>query len=84
MCKNKVSSAQMRFLKNFDTKSMPIVRRTQKDGTIMPYQSEMRSIDKLIEKGLLKWVEAGKDGYSYNGVVPTEAGAEFISSTKFD
>ena len=65
----KLSAAQQRFMDRVDGKFFSAVARRERDGTVTPWMSEKRTVDSLVRAGLLKWVHAGKDGYTFNGVV---------------
>ena len=43
-------------------------QRRERDGTVVPYRNERRTVDSLVRLGLLKWTSAGSDGYVYSGV----------------
>lgn len=66
----KLSPAQTRILTEFVGFSI----RREPDGTIMPYRDEMRTFGALERHGLVRWVDVGKEGYTYNGWVITDAG----------
>lgn len=68
----KLTGAQLAFLRVLAGRG--VVRRRERDGTVMPWRSENRTLVVLIRLGLAKWTEAGKGGYIYNGVVLTDAG----------
>lgn len=51
-----------------------LLRRRESDGSFMPLAAEKRTVDSLAKQELLRWVHAGKDGFTYNGVVLTAAG----------
>lgn len=68
MTGGKLSAAQQRFMDQVDGKFGMSMRR-EKDGTVMPYQSEVKTVAALVRLGVIKWVHAGKGGYHYNGVV---------------
>lgn len=64
----KLSPAQQRFLDVLDGKNC-FLRWPEKDGTVMPFEGEARTVEILVKLGLIKWVDCGKGGYTYNGVV---------------
>lgn len=55
------------------------IRRRERDGTFMPCNQEMRTVASLEKAGMLKWAHAGKDGFTYNGVVITDAGRSALN-----
>ena len=65
----KLTAAQQALMDQVDGRWALTRRRRERDGTLMPYLTERKTVDALVRMGLLKWVHAGKDGYQYNGVV---------------
>lgn len=72
----KLTPAQQSLMDQVDGRRVLARDRRERDGTLMPYAAERRTVDALVRMGLLKWVHAGKDGYQYNGVVRTTPNAE--------
>lgn len=72
----KLSGTQKRFLLILEGKH--IVRDRNHDGTVMPFRAELRTVASLEKIGMLRWVSAGKDGFTYNGVVITDAGHDAL------
>lgn len=67
----RLSETQLHFLGRYVSAGQIGVER---DGTYMPYQSEARTAKALANKGLIKWVHCGQDGYIYNGYAITPEG----------
>jgi hypothetical protein len=68
-----LSAPQAAFLADFMRLRL---RGPEKDGTIMPFIREQRTVESLVRKGFIRWVSGGRDGYIYNGVVITNSGRE--------
>lgn len=65
----KLSAAQQRFLSIVDGTAYGLAcNRRERDGTVVPYRSESRTVESLVRIGLLKWTSAGSDGFIYSGV----------------
>lgn len=68
----KLSRAQMEFMQVLQGTKFGGRNRRERDGTVMPYLTEKSTIEVLVRLGMVKWVNAGENGYTYNGVVKVE------------